>query len=109
MPHLVEMAEKWRDKGVVVLTLHVETSLDVEEGRDKSIEKARKILERLKVRGPNYHLAETQTVWMDRLEIEGYPAIFVFNKAGRIARKFSDEEEAKTEMATLIPKLTEEK
>jgi hypothetical protein len=71
MPHLVEMAEKWRDKGVVVLTLHVETSLDVEEGRDKSIEKARKILERLKVRGPNYHLAETQTVWMDRLEIEG--------------------------------------
>jgi len=109
MPHLVEMAEKWRDKGVVVLTLHVETSLDVEEGREKSIEKARKILERLKVRGPNYHLAETQTVWMDRLEIEGYPAIFVFNKAGRIARKFADEEEAKTEMATLIPKLTEEK
>ncbi len=109
MPHLVEMAEKWRDKGVVVLTVHVETNLDVEEGRDKSVEKARKILERLKVRGPNYHLAETQAVWMDRLEIEGYPALFVFNKAGRIARKFTDEEEAKTEMATLIPKLVEEK
>jgi hypothetical protein len=46
---------------------------------------------------------------MERLEIEGYPAIFVFNKAGRIARKFMDEEEAKTEMATLIPKLVDEK
>jgi len=27
----------------------------------------------------------------------------------KVARKFADEEEAKTEMATLIPKLTEEK
>lgn len=109
MPHLVEVAEKWRDKGVVVISLHVETTLDVDEGREKSLEKARKILERLKMKGPNYYLAETQTSWMERLEIDGYPAIFVFNKAGRIARKFMDEEEAKTEMATLIPKLVDEK
>ena len=51
MPHLVEMAEKWRDKGVVVISLHVETTLDVDEGREKSLEKARKILERLKMKG----------------------------------------------------------
>lgn len=109
MPHLVEMAEKWRDKGVVVISLHVETMLDVEEGREKSQEKARKILERLKMKGPNYYLAESQALWMERLEIEGYPAVFVFNKAGRIARKFSDDEEAKAEIPNLLPKLTEEK
>lgn len=109
MPHLVEMAEKWRDKGVVVLTVHVETALDEEEGLEKSLDKARKILERLKMKGPNYHLAEKQAVWMDRLEIDGYPAVFVFNKAGRIARKYSDDEAAKAEMVTLIPKLVDEK
>lgn len=109
MPHLVEMAEKWRDKGVVVISLHVETMLDVEEGREKSLEKARKILERVKMKGPNYYLAESMALWMERLEIEGYPAVFVFNKAGRIARKFSDDEEAKAEIPNLLPKLTEEK
>ena len=106
MPHLVEMAEKWRDKGVVVMTLHVETTIDVEEGREKSQDKARKILARWKVTGPQFWLSETQKVWMDRLEIESYPTVFVFNKDGRIAKKFVDDDEANAELPALLTKLT---
>jgi hypothetical protein len=36
----------------------------------------------------NYWLDEPSTVWQDRFEINGPPAVFVFDQEGAIAQKF---------------------
>ncbi|NBU75055.1 MAG: hypothetical protein EBS30_07530 [Planctomycetes bacterium] len=93
---------------VTVLAVHVEIPLDSEEGLDKVRDKVNAIVQRAKLPGISYMLREPQEVWQAKFEIEGYPATFVFNKAGRIAKKFLDSEAAEAELPTLLSKLVQE-
>lgn len=93
---------------VTVIAVHVEMPLDAEEGHPKVREKVSAIVQRAKLPGVSYMLREPQEVWMKKFEIEGYPATFVFNKAGRIARKYLDSEAAEAELPALLDKLVKE-
>ncbi|MCY2948239.1 MAG: TlpA family protein disulfide reductase [Planctomycetota bacterium] len=107
MPHLVEMGGRYPGK-VTVIAVHVEIPLDAEEGLDKVRDKVHAIVQRAKLPGISYMLREPQEVWQAKFEIEGYPSTFVFNKAGRIAKKFLDSEAAEAELPTLLSKLVQE-
>lgn len=78
MPHLVEMHKKYAKQGLVVVTV----ALD-----DASNEKLKasllKFLRNVDATFPNLVLDETEDVWTKKLGIDGYPAMFVFNRAGK--------------------------
>jgi len=78
MPHLVEMHKKYARQGLVVVTV----ALD-----DASNEKVKasllKFLRNVEATFTNLVLDEKEDVWTKRLGIEGYPAMFVFNRDGK--------------------------
>ncbi|MBU6294655.1 MAG: hypothetical protein KJS91_08210 [Planctomycetes bacterium] len=107
MPHLVEMGGRFPGK-VTVIAVHVEIPLDAEEGHPKVREKVDAIVRRAKLPGVSYMLREPLEVWQKKFEIEGYPATFVFNKAGLIAKKYLDSEAAESELPQLLEKLVKD-
>jgi len=93
---------------VTVIAVHVEIPLDAEEGHPKVREKVDAIVRRAKLPGVSYMLREPLEVWQKKFEIEGYPATFVFNKAGLIAKKYLDSEAAESELPQLLEKLVKD-
>ncbi|MBM4096982.1 MAG: hypothetical protein FJ261_09435 [Planctomycetes bacterium] len=91
-----------------MIAVHVEIPLDAEEGHPKVREKVDAIVRRAKLPGVSYMLREPLEVWQKKFEIEGYPATFVFNKAGLIAKKYLDSEAAESELPQLLEKLVKD-
>ncbi len=83
-PHLVELQRKYRDKGLVCVSVSVDPP--------KFKEKALKFLIDQQADFPNFWLDEEIEVWVDRLQIISPPAVFVFNREGRRAGKFAPPE-----------------
>lgn len=81
MPHLVQMQEKWKKDGLVVVT--VNTFNDEAAAKEKYLAEARKILRDNKVGLVNLFLDEDETVLETKLRIIAFPAIYVFDRQGR--------------------------
>jgi thiol-disulfide isomerase/thioredoxin len=80
-PHLVELHKKYARKGVVCVSV----SVDTEKGKPGA-------LKFLKAKGatfPNYWLKEPLTeVWQKHWDLNGPPAVFVFDAGGKQAGRF---------------------
>jgi hypothetical protein len=70
-------------------------------------EKLLKFLKEKKAAFPNFLLNETDEVWQDKLKILGPPAVFVFDREGKPAKKFTENftyEDVEKLVAELIKK-----
>jgi thiol-disulfide isomerase/thioredoxin len=99
-PHLVELQQKYGDRGVICLSV----SVDVPEKRESA-------LAFLKAQGatfPNFRLNEPVEVWEKRLTIKGLPAVFVFDRDGSRVGKFDSNEPNKSFTHTHVEFLVRE-
>jgi thiol-disulfide isomerase/thioredoxin len=87
-PHLVEMHEKYAKKGVACVSI----SLDPLENQEDAI----KFLKKQKAVFTNILLDEKNKVWQDHFHIFGPPAVFVYDRAGKLAARFDHNDDDKT-------------
>lgn len=105
-PHLVELNQLYADKGLVCM------SVALDRPADPSVPSpppgVLKFLTRQKAVFANYWLNEGDSVWADRFGIKEIPAVFVFDRQGRRAAKFTQNEEKSfdyTDVRKLVEKL----
>jgi thiol-disulfide isomerase/thioredoxin len=80
-PHLVALHDKYAADGLVCVSV----SMDGPAKRDNAL----KFLTSSKAGFPNYLLEEEMAFAFDRWDIKGIPAVFVFQRDGKRAAKFS--------------------
>jgi hypothetical protein len=97
------MQKKYAKDGVVAVSVSLDNPN--EEGVQ---EKVRKYLVSQKASFTNLILDENVEVWQKKLKIEGPPCIFVFDKDGKIAKKF-DSGEGYDEVEKLVADLLKKK
>ena len=81
------MQKKYANDGVVAVSVNLDDP-NVEGAKDK----ARKFLVSQKATFTNLILDEKVEVWQKNLKIEGVPCIFVFDRDGKVAKKFDSGE-----------------
>lgn len=72
-------------------------------------QKVRKFLTQQKATFPNYILDEKEEVWQEKLKISGPPCVFVFDRDGKIAKKFDSGEKYDDEIIKFVKALLKEK
>jgi len=75
---------KYRDKGVVAM------SLSTDDAEDKG--NVLKFLKSKSATFANYLLDEDAKIWQDHFAIKGPPAVFVYDRSGKIAGRFDSED-----------------
>jgi thiol-disulfide isomerase/thioredoxin len=83
-PHLVELHEKYAKKGVACISV----SVDFLEDQDKTLA----FLKKHKATFTNYLFDEKQKVWQQHFNITGPPAVFVYDRDGKLAKHFDPDE-----------------
>ncbi|MDX2038386.1 MAG: TlpA disulfide reductase family protein [Isosphaeraceae bacterium] len=83
-PHLVEMHEKYADKGLAVVSL----SLDDPE-KPKKIAEAKAFLVEKKAVFTNLLLDESPDDAFDNLDINAIPAVFLYSPDGKLIERFT--------------------
>lgn len=103
-PHLVALHQQFAQRGLVCM------SVALDPPPDGSVPApppgVLKFLTRQKAAFANYWLLEDGKAWTDRFGIEGVPAVFVFDRQGRRAAKFT-QDNGKTFDYTDVRKLVE--
>jgi thiol-disulfide isomerase/thioredoxin len=85
-PHLVELQAKYKNDGLVAVSVALDNPSDA-EARARIV----KFLEKQKAGGlTNLQMDEAPEVWQQKLGVAGPPVVFVFNRDGRIAGKWDD-------------------
>lgn len=82
-PHLVELHKKYAKDGLLCMSV----SLDDTEKRDIALA----FLKSKQATFPNYLLDEGEKGW-DKLDIKSIPAVFVFGRDGKLARRFTGDD-----------------
>src|SRR5262249_39682795 len=104
-PHLVEMHQKYAGKGVACVPL----SVDAAQDRDAVL----KFLQKQKATLANFLLDEPPKVWQEQFGIYGPPAVFVFDRDGKLAGRFDGNDAAKewsyADVETVVVKLLDRK
>jgi len=104
-PHFLEMQRKYSKDGVVFV------SLSVDEPGQK--DKALKFLKSQKATIPNFLVDEEPAFWQDALKIGGPPAAFIYDRQGKLFRKFDSDDPDKgydhTDVEKLIKSMLEKK
>jgi len=83
------MHRKYGSQGVVFLSVSVDPL-------DRKAE-ALAFLQKVEAAFPNYLLDEDQELWQQRFGFVAPPGVFVFNRAGRRAGKFTSDDKAFTD------------
>jgi thiol-disulfide isomerase/thioredoxin len=99
-PHLVQMHQKYAKDGLVCISVSVD-SLEKQAA-------ALKFLQDQQATFPNYLLAEEFTLWQDKWDISGPPALFVFNRQNQRAAKFDHNDPDKSYTSEEVEKLVRE-
>ena len=81
-PHLLEMQERYAKDGLVCLSV----SVDPSSKRDAALA----FLREKKATIVNYWIDEKQAFWADKFDTGGPPATFVFDRQGKRAAKFDN-------------------
>jgi len=86
------MRQKYAGQDVVFITVSIDPSLDVYEGKPQEARDAvLKFLESRKAGAlTNLLLDEKDEVWQAKLDVVSLPCLFVFNRAGKW-QKFTDD------------------
>lgn len=101
-PKLVELDRKHRDRGLVVV------SVALDEPNLAARERVRTFLDRQRATFANYLLDERTSFWQDKLKIDGPPLVFVFNRRGELAKKFTDDDGKHLAIEQLVVRLLNE-
>ncbi len=96
-PHLVKIHETMHDKGVVCI------SVSVDEPEQHAAALA--FLQKSGAKFANYRLEDPNTVWQEKWDLNGIPAVFVYDRDGKQAAKFSfdDPDNQFTYEANVLP------
>lgn len=78
-PHMVEMAQKYTEQGLVVITVSVDPDPQKKEVQDTAL----KFLTRNKATFTNLMLDEPAAFWSDKLGIAELPCVYLFNRDGK--------------------------
>lgn len=84
-PHMVEMHNRYKDKGVLFVSL----SLDDREDAS-SIEFARTFLKQQNAYFPNFLLDENIIDGFDKIGIQTVPAVNVYDRSGKLVRELNN-------------------
>ncbi len=83
-PHVVEMHQKYGDKGLAVVSL----SFD-DPAVAKQVSDARQFLAEKKAVFTNFLLDEEQGVGFEKLDINSIPAVFLYGPGGKLVKRFT--------------------
>lgn len=86
-PHVVEMHQKYADKGLTVISL----SLD-DRDKPKQVAEAREFLKEKKAVFTNFLLDEEFGDGFDKLNVGAIPAVFLFGPDGKEVKRFTLED-----------------
>jgi thiol-disulfide isomerase/thioredoxin len=86
-PHLVELHQQYAVKGLVCMSVALDEPVDPSVPAPPPA--VLRFLTQKKATFANFWLNEDGKVWTDRFGIEGVPAVFVFDRQGRRAGKFT--------------------
>ncbi len=86
-PHVVQMHEKYGDKGLAVASLSLDDPTDA-----KAYDEARKFLGEQKATFANYLLDEETNAAFDKLNVNGIPAVFLFGPDGKEVKRFTGDD-----------------
>jgi thiol-disulfide isomerase/thioredoxin len=86
-PRMVEMHRRYRDRGVQFVSLSVDNRDD-----RQALAEARRFLEQQQATFENYLLDENILQAFEKLDIMGIPAVFVYDRAGRLRRKLTGDD-----------------
>ena len=86
-PHLVELHEKYSDKGLVAISLSMDEAYD-----PKKVAAATKFLREKKASFTNLIMDETLNDGFDKLNIGSIPAVFVYTPDGKELKRFTGED-----------------
>src|SRR5687768_12559317 len=104
------MQEKYGKQGFVAISVSADDPSDKE-----AVEAARKILRDKKMTVTNYLLDEDSSVWQEKLKVIGVPVVYVFNREGRIEKKWTEnpprgeEKKRAEELDRLVEQLLQQK
>lgn len=99
-PHLVELHQKYAQQGLLCMSV----SVDEPDKKDAC-------LAFLKKRGatfPNYLLDEKPDLWQNKWDINAPPAVLVFGRDGKLARKFDNTDPDKQYTYTDVEKFLQD-
>jgi thiol-disulfide isomerase/thioredoxin len=83
-PHLVELSKKYGKDGLVAVSASVDTAEDAKD--------ALEFLQKAGATFPNYRIEESDAVWQPKLRFKSVPAVFVFDRQGYRAAKFTNDD-----------------
>ncbi len=86
-PHVVEMNEKYADKGLQVVSLCLD-----EPSKPTKVAEALAFLKEKKAVFPNYHLDEAQDDAFEKLQLSTIPAVFFYSPDGKEIARFTLED-----------------
>ncbi len=84
-PHLVELHSRYAKDGLVCM------SVSVDEAGDQHAS-ALKFLQKVNAAFANYRIDEPKKVYQDKWDFNGVPAVFVFDRQGKRAGKFTNDD-----------------
>ena len=87
LPHLVALAQRYAPQGVRFLTLSLDDTTD-----EQALAFARRFLTEKRATFPNYLLDEPMGSSFDKLGIAGVPAVLVYDRNGKLARKLTTDD-----------------
>jgi len=87
-PHLVSLHEKYKNQGLVCMSVSLDMTPDPKTGKPK----AERFLTEQKATFPNYLLEEPQAILENNWKTGGPPVWFVFDRQGRRAGKFTSDD-----------------
>jgi thiol-disulfide isomerase/thioredoxin len=85
-PRLVELHRKYAARGFAAVSVSLDDPTD-EHTRDE----ANKFLNEKQAAFSNFLLDERPEIWQDKLKIDGPPCVFVFDRSGRLVKKYHDD------------------
>ena len=86
-PHVVQMNKKYGDKGLTVISLSLDQPDDA-----KQVAEAKKFLEDSGATFTNFLLNEEAGAAFDKLNVNGVPAVFVYDSSGKEVRRYTGDD-----------------
>ena len=83
---LVALNQKYSVRGLTAISVSLN---DV--AAPEAVERVRRFLAAQQASFPNYMLNEKPEFWQAKLNIDGPPCVFIFNRRGELVRKFHDD------------------
>jgi thiol-disulfide isomerase/thioredoxin len=99
-PHMLEMQQRYGKDGLVCMSLTV----DPPDKRGAAL----KFLQDKHATIPNYWLDEKESVWQEKFDSGGPPIVFVFDRQGRRAAKFDNNDPDKSFTPDDVEKLVKQ-